>query len=175
MSTTLLYDLKRCSRLILLILWSQWFEESRFICRNRTTPKCLKCKNRVCYPVCFMFIRYHQVTQIWYFTPALLPDLLGINPNRRGVHFYRQLNINCELNIHEGEHRKEWTLIYVAELFVFLLSDTQEAASIGALSREKTVFTYFSLMVIEAKLLLWKDTGFRLHHMALRGVHHYSL
>lgn len=45
-------------------------------------------------------------------------------------------------------------LIGAAESLGFLLTDTPGPASMGALFGEKTVFTYFSLMVIEVKLLL---------------------
>lgn len=50
--------------------------------------------------------------------------------------------------------------------------DTWGLAGIGAWFREKAVFTYFFLMVLEVKALLWRDTRFRLYHMAARGIHH---
>ena len=53
--------------------------------------------------------------------------------------------------------------------------DTWGLAGIGAWFREKAVFTYFFLMVLEVKALLWRDTRFRLHHMAVRGIHQYTV
>lgn len=54
----------------------------------------------------------------------------------------------------QGSPQEGLALIGAAGLLDFFLPDSPGPASMGALFGGKTVFTYFSLMVIEVKLLL---------------------